>query len=227
MCQGGDALTQSFRGRPCHRSCRNAIRSFQRLVKDNPQGKAQADKDLIANVDRWRSRVRPLVVAEGEARTAGHRQLVKDKIETETQYTTKETIQDFVGMSLTRYVSWRCWADRLTPTVAEQSFYEELEKADDEVFDSDGEPIVKVKMSKVYRQITGASEIATTSTAAPSGRKRPREEEEEEDEGAIDDCDEAPGPNPTHSTPPPKVKAKRDGKAAPASSQRSGHSPTT
>lgn len=212
----------NFRGRLCHRNCRNAIRSFQRLIKDNTQAKAQADKDFIQNLDRWRGRIRPLIVPDGAPRTAAHRQIAKDQVDTETKFKTKETIQEWSRMSLTRYVSWKCFWDRLSPTAAEQAFYEELEAGDDsdgDAIDSDGEPTIKVKLNKLYREVTGSSEIATTSSAlARCVKKRPHD-----DDDAGDDDNDAPRRDSAYSTPPPKAKAKRD--AGPPSTQRVGDSP--
>lgn len=134
--------------------------------------------------------------------------IVKDKVETETEYKSQETIRQWQRLALTQYISWCCWWDRLSPSAAEQAFYEELEMASEEGDNSDGEPTVKVKMNDICREITGTSKVSTSGPPMrkPGGRKRSHDDGDDDDGNdndmqGRDNCDAT-------ATPPPKAKAK-------------------
>lgn len=211
LCAGADGLTNggdTYRGKPVHPQCKNAIRSFGRLATGDRRLRETSDKEFYTDIEAWRARIKPLLTAPGERRTPAQRAMVRQQAE-ET-FVSEEVVRDTLRLPLPRYVAYRTFWDRISERQAEKSFWDEVEAQGSSHENSDGEPTVALRDNARSRTTTGKRKRAITTTtledttapsivsslsvAGESGRKRRRDDsdceaslagDEDEDAGSV------------------------------------------
>lgn len=110
------------------------------------------DKEFYHDEEKWRSRVKPFIVQPGERRVPLVREAVKEQL-AET-YDGEEHVEEYIRVNVHRYVSWRRMRERCDVEIAERDFWAQLELAESDGEDSQGEPVIWVKdcvRKRVYR----------------------------------------------------------------------------
>lgn len=112
------------------------------------------DKEFYHNEAKWRARLKPFVVGPGERRIPTVRESAKEQ--TGETYDGDEIIDEYVQLSLQRYISYRMMWDRIDIDAAQQDFWAAVEAAESDAEDSQGEPAVWVKDNRRKRCYKGS-----------------------------------------------------------------------
>lgn len=204
----GGPCTHTYRGVKVHGPCKNAIRSYARLLakRQDMGAKRTNDSNFYTDKPAWRAAIRPLLVQAGSKRTCQQRGQVKMKLEED--YKATEQIRDTVYYTQPAFIAYNMFWERLTESEAVACWLQELDAASEHE-NSDGEPMIGVKDHPRSRRISGKRTISRSvaSTAVGSGsadgcalfspmdvyagdasvRKRPRDTSDDDaDDSGID-----------------------------------------
>ena len=194
LCEGGGQLGQTYKGQQMHTKCFNAVRAHNRMTSSDKAARMRADREFYTKPAAWRDRVLPLVVNEGEKRSAKQRALARQTVK--EAYNGTEELDDKLLLTLNNYVAYRSFWDRIDAKAAEAAFWHELEAQGTDREDEDGEPRVRrsdIQRERSYKgKRTRREEVAASDPQAEPAR-RPGDDDLGDGQGDLDDEDlEAP-----------------------------------
>lgn len=199
VCKGsGGSLSKDYRNQKVHHECWNAIRSHNRIAMKDEQMKKRLHSEFLTEPERWRQRIVPLVSHPGEKRSAVARQAIRDSIE--AQYKKNELVSTNSLMTLSQFIVHKKFWEGLRERDAKCAFEEEYDQQvtnGEDLCDSDGEPVVRVKMPRQEVTTKGtmtSSETRTSSRSAASSGSRdkrpapppPSDEDDDDDHEQIE-----------------------------------------
>lgn len=132
------ALDQCFKGAVAHVACYNAVRAFDRLLKErgDPEARRLSDREFVNDREAWRAKVQLMVAQPGQKRSAAQRMAARAALD--ESFRTVESVKTTWRLPLQRYIAYRTFWDRIPADLAEQKFYEQLQQQDSEHEDSEG-----------------------------------------------------------------------------------------
>jgi len=160
VCEGNPPFQDGFRGFPCHRACKAAIRSHRRLLKDE-DARRDLDGEFWTDRAAWQARISPLVAMPGQRRTSAQRDMAASPPTHEETF----VIRDRVRMTLDMYVAHRTGM-RWTEQAAETDFFARVDLQGSDEENTDGEATTMVTLAEVHRTVAGRRPLQPASRSA-------------------------------------------------------------
>ena len=162
LCEEGadKGAVRLYQGFPIHvKACWNGLRARNRVLDQNPAMRIAADKQMREDAEQWRKEMAPFSESgdtlQRKIAVAALKQEVSLVIKSTTEKHTKKKLADNLILSRVRYVSYRCFWDKLTPSEASEEFWNEHSDQDGE--HDDAEPRVRMKDNDRVRVSDGVS----------------------------------------------------------------------